>query len=77
MPASLPSERLINAVTTLCPACRSEMTLKHAADSKDHSVHTFKCPECPRLLRKIVKIGDPMKCPETTGWLHGQLLAPT
>ena len=78
MPASLPSERLLNAIATLCPACRSEMTLAHVTrDLRGYAVNTLECPECPRVLKKVVKLGDPMKSSKTTGWLHGQLVAPT
>ena len=78
MAASLPSERLLNAIATLCPACRSEMTLAHVTrDLSGYAVHTLKCPKCPRLLKKVVKLGDPMTALETAGWLHGQLVAPT
>ena len=77
MPASLPSERLLNTITTLCPACRSKMILANVArDLTDYAVHTLECSECPRVLKKVVKFGDPMKSPETTGWLNGQLVAP-
>jgi hypothetical protein len=62
MPASLPSERLLNAIATLCPACRSKMTLAHVTrDLRGYAVQTLECPECPRLLKKVVKLGDPMK----------------
>ena len=78
MPASLPSERLLIAITTLCPACRSKMTLANVTrDLTDYAVHTLECAECPRVLKKVVKFCDPMKSPETTGWLNGQLVAPT
>lgn len=61
-----------------CPACRALMTLAHITlGSNGYDVRTFECPECPRLLKKVVKLGDPMKSVITMGWLHSQLVAPT
>jgi hypothetical protein len=76
---SLPSERLLNAIEQpLCPACRSRMTVVDVTpDLKGYAVGTFECPECPRLLKKVVQLDDPMKSAATVGWLHGQLVGPT
>ena len=54
------------------------MTLAHVTrDLGDYSVNTLECSKCSRVYKKVVKFGDPMKSAETTGWLNGQLVAPT
>ena len=75
---SLPSERLLNAIEQpLCPACRSRMTVVNVTpDLKGYAVGTFECPECPRLLLKVVQLGHPMKPAAMASWLHRRLVDP-
>jgi hypothetical protein len=40
-------------------------------------IRTFECPACEEVHQRVVALGDPMKSPETTGWLGGELRAPT
>jgi hypothetical protein len=40
-------------------------------------IRTFECPACNRVYQRVVALGDPMKSPETAGWLRGELRAPT
>jgi hypothetical protein len=38
-------------------------------------IRTFECPACDFL--DVVELSDPMKSRKTTGWLQGELRAPT
>jgi hypothetical protein len=40
-------------------------------------IRTFECPACEEVHQRVVAPGDPMKSPATTGWLRGELRAPT
>ena len=39
-------------------------------------IRTFECPGL-RYYLDVVELADPMKSRKTTGWLHGELRAPT
>jgi hypothetical protein len=63
---------------TLCPTCRTEAVL--ARITPGHSgfdIRTFECPACKDVHQLVAALVDPMKSLRTTGWLHGQLQAPT
>jgi hypothetical protein len=45
--------------------------------SAGFDIRTFECPACEEVHQRVVALGDPMKSPETTGWLRGELRAPT
>ena len=67
-----------------CPHCRSEMMLARIETTSalitsgppNYDIRTFECPRCSRILRKAVKLEDPMKNDTTMNWLHGQLIPP-
>jgi hypothetical protein len=40
-------------------------------------IRTFECAACDDVHQMVTALVDPMKSGKTTGWLHGQLLAPT
>jgi hypothetical protein len=49
-----------------CPACRAAMVLADITSGlAGYDIRTFQCPECPRVLRRIVKFGDLTKCVAT------------
>ena len=60
-----------------CPNCQSEMKLTRietlsariTSGPPNYGIRTFECPRCPRILRKAVRLEDPMKTKTTTDWL--------
>jgi hypothetical protein len=40
-------------------------------------IRTFECPACNEIHQQVVEKIDPMESRETTGWLKGELRAPT
>jgi hypothetical protein len=67
-----------------CPNCQSEMKLTRietlsariTSGPPNYGIRTFEGPRCPRILRKAVRLEDPMKTKTTTDWLRGQLVRP-
>ena len=67
-----------------CPNCQSEMKLTRietlsariTSGPPNYGIRTFECPRCPRILRKAVRLEDPMKTKTPTDWLRGQLVRP-
>jgi hypothetical protein len=41
------------------------------------NIRTFECPACNYVHQVVVELIDPMKSEAASGWLHGQLQAPT
>ena len=63
---------------TLCPMCRAEAVLARITPGPfGFDIRTFECPACKDVHQLVADLVDPMKSPRTTGWLHGQLQAPT
>jgi hypothetical protein len=60
-----------------CPECTALTTLAQITPCpSDFDIRTFECPPCNRFHQHLVERVDPMKSPETAGWLRGELRAP-
>jgi hypothetical protein len=63
---------------TLCPTCQTEAMLARITPGNlGFDIRTFECPACNDVTQAVADLVDPMKSPRTSGWLRGQLLAPT
>jgi hypothetical protein len=40
-------------------------------------IRTFECRACDHIYQRVVALADPIKSRKTTGWLQGELRAPT
>jgi hypothetical protein len=61
-----------------CPKCEAlTMLARITRGPSGFDIRTFECPACNRVYQRVVALGDPMKSPETAGWLRGELRAPT
>jgi hypothetical protein len=61
-----------------CPKCRSKTMLTRIAPGvTGFDFRTFECPVCEYVHKILVALVDPMQSDETSGWLQGELRAPT
>ena len=61
-----------------CPKCKAKTMLARITPGLlGLDIRTFECPVCNHVHQTVVVLADPMKSPQTTGWLQGQLQAPT
>jgi hypothetical protein len=81
---SLQRSRLIKACIMFhhppppCPTCQTTTRLARISPGPSGSeIRAFECPACNQVHQMVVERPDPMTSPETNGWLHGQLQAPT
>jgi ribosomal protein L44E len=62
----------------LCPNCKNTTMLARITRSPfGFDIRTFECPACDHVHQHVVELADPMKSSEMTGWLRGELRAPT
>jgi hypothetical protein len=60
-----------------CPKCQTTLMLARISPgASGFDIRTFECPACDLVHQLVVKLIDPMKSQETTGWFQG-LQAPT
>lgn len=61
-----------------CPNCLTETVLTQITSGvSGHALHTFECPACEYVHKLLVALVDPMTSEEVSGWLKGELRAPT
>jgi hypothetical protein len=61
-----------------CPKCEATTMLARITPGPSgFDIRTFECPACNNVHQMVVDLVDPMKSAKTSGWLHGQLRAPT
>jgi hypothetical protein len=61
-----------------CPKCQTETMLARITPGPSgYDFRTFECPLCNHVHKILVALVDPMISVETSGWLHGELRAPT
>jgi transposase-like protein len=64
--------------TPPCPRCKAvTMLARITPGPSGFDIRTFECPACHDVHQRVVELGDPMKSRKTTGWLRGELRAPT
>jgi hypothetical protein len=62
-----------------CPKCQTETMLARITPGPSgYDFRTFECPLCDDVHKILVAlVDDPMISVETSGWLQGELRAPT
>jgi hypothetical protein len=62
-----------------CPKCQATTVLARITPGSPagFNIRTFECPACNYVHQVVVELIDPMKSEAASGWLHGQLQAPT
>jgi hypothetical protein len=61
-----------------CPKCQTETMLARITPGPSgYDFRTFECPLCDYVHEILVTLVDPMISVETSGWLQGELRAPT
>jgi hypothetical protein len=60
-----------------CPKCQTETMARITPGPSGYDFHAFECPLCDYVHEILVTLVDPMISVETSGWLQGELRAPT
>jgi len=69
---------MLHDLRTPSPMCQTEAVLARLSSGHfGYDSRTIECPACKDVHQLMADLVDPMESPRTTGWLRGQLQAPT